>query len=75
MLAPQFVKSLWGRLMESPLTIISYMLGTLEFIEVYEAEKKRRGEKFRNIDFMDTVLYTGPIPINEFPAILVEKYP
>jgi uncharacterized protein (DUF885 family) len=34
-----------------------------------EAEKKRLGEKFRIIDFMDTILRAGPIPLDEFPEI------
>jgi uncharacterized protein (DUF885 family) len=75
LLAPQFAKSLWGRLMRSPLQITSYMLGTLQFEEVYEAERKRRGDAFRPIDFMDTALRTGPIPIDELTGVLKEKYP
>jgi uncharacterized protein (DUF885 family) len=70
LLAPQFAKSLWGRLMSSPMQIISYMLGNLQLSEVYEAEKRRRGESFRIIDFMDTVLRTGPVPSDELPGIL-----
>jgi uncharacterized protein (DUF885 family) len=69
LLAPQFAKSLWGRLMRSPMQITSYFLGTQKFTELYENEKKRLGDKFRNIDFMDTVLRAGPIPLDEFPAI------
>ncbi len=69
LLAPQFAKSLWGRLMRSPMQITSYFLGTQKFYELYENEKKRLGDKFRNIDFMDTVLRAGPIPLDEFPAI------
>jgi len=37
---------------------------------LYEAEKRRRGESFRIIDFMDTVLRTGPVPSDELPGIL-----
>ena len=70
LLAPQFAKSLWGRLMSSPMQIISYMLGNLQLSEVYEAEKRRRGESFRIIDFMDTLLRTGPVPSDELPGIL-----
>jgi uncharacterized protein (DUF885 family) len=69
LLAPQFAKSLWGRLMRSPLQITTYFLGTQKFTALLEAEKKRQGEKFRTIDFMDTVLRAGPIPLDEFPEI------
>ena len=69
LLAPQFAQSLWGRLMRSPMQITSYFLGTQKFTELYENERKRLGDEFRNIDFMDTVLRAGPIPLDEFPAI------
>jgi uncharacterized protein (DUF885 family) len=74
LLAPQFAKSLWGRLMGSPMQITSYFLGTQKFTELYENERKRLGDKFRNIDFMDTVLRAGPIPLDEFPAIFKTKF-
>ncbi len=70
LLAPQFAKSLWGRLMDSPMQMITYMLGSLELSEIYEAEKIRLGEDFRIRDFMDTLIRTGPIPSDEYPAIL-----
>jgi hypothetical protein len=69
LLAPQFAKSLWGRLMRSPLQITTYFLGTQKLASLLEAEKKRQGEKFRTIDFMDTILRAGPIPLDEFPEI------
>ena len=74
LLAPQFAKSLWGRLMRSPMQITSYFLGTQKFTELYENERKRLGDKFRNIDFMDTVLRAGPIPLDEFPGIFKNKF-
>ncbi len=74
LLAPQFAKSLWGRLMSSPMQITSYFLGTQKFTELYESEKKRRGDRFRNLDFMDTVLRAGPIPLDEFPGIFKNKF-
>ena len=74
LLAPQFAKSLWGRLMRSPLQITTYFLGTQEFTSLLEAEKKRQGEKFRTIDFMDTILRAGPIPLDEFPEIFKNTY-
>ena len=73
LLAPQFAKSLWGRLMRSPMQITSYFLGYLMFDEVYEAEKKRLGPKFKTLDFMDIILRAGPVPIDEFPAIFANR--
>lgn len=69
LLAPQFAKSLWGRLMRSPMQMTSYMLGSLMFTKVYEVERKRLGKGFRTLYFMDTILTAGPIPIDEFPSI------
>ena len=74
LLAPQFAKSLWGRLLSSPMQITSYFLGTQQFTELYENERKRLGDRFKNIDFMDTVLRAGPIPLDEFPAIFKNKF-
>jgi len=74
LLDPQFAKSLWGRLMCSPLQITTYFLGTQKFTFLLEAEKKRKGEKFRTIDFMDTILRAGPIPLDEFPEIFKSTY-
>ncbi len=75
LLAPQFAKSLWGRLLRSPIQITSYFLGYRMFDEVYEAELERRGEDFQILDFMDTILQTGPIPIDEFPAVFKDNFP
>ncbi len=69
LLAPQFAKSLWGRLMSSPMQITSYFLGYKQFDKIYEAEKMRLGDAFNTREFMDTILRAGPIPIDEFPAI------
>lgn len=68
-LAPQFAKSLWGRLMDDPLQMTSYFLGDRMFVEVYEGEKKRLGGRFQIRRFMDTILRAGPIPIDAFPEI------
>lgn len=73
LLAPQFAKSLWGRLLSSPMQITSYFLGTQQFTRLYENERKRLGERFRIVDFMDTVLRAGPIPIDEFEAIFKRR--
>ncbi len=75
LLAPQFAKSLWGRLMSSPLGITTYFLGLQDFASLLEAEKKRQGNKFRTIEFMDTILRAGPIPLDEFPEIFEKSFP
>lgn len=69
LLAPQFAKSLWGRIMRSPLQLTSYFWGGRQFTELMAAEQRRRGEKFNLKEFMDTIMRTGPVPIDEFPNI------
>ena len=71
LLAPQFAKSLWGRLMSEPFQMTTYFLGTRMFTEVYERERNRLGDRFRIRRFMDTVLRAGPIPIDAFPEIFL----
>ncbi|MCB9080826.1 MAG: DUF885 family protein [Lewinellaceae bacterium] len=69
LLAPQFAKSLWGRIIRSPLQLTSYFWGGRQFTELMAAEQRRRGEKFNLKEFMDTIMRTGPVPIDEFPNI------
>lgn len=69
LLAPQFAKSLWGRLMRSPMQLTSYFLGGAQFSKLLAAEKARLGEKFDLTFFMDTIMKSGPIPIDEFYGI------
>ena len=69
LLAPQFAKSLWGRIMRSPMQLTSYFLGGKQFSDLYDQEKKRLGDDFNLKLFMDTIMKTGPIPIDEFLAI------
>jgi len=73
LLAPQFAKSLWGRIMRSPMQLTSYFLGGQQFTELLAAEKKRMGEQFDLKDFMDTIMQIGPIPIDEFAGIFKER--
>ena len=73
LLAPQFAKSLWGRLMSSPMQIITYMLVGLELREIYEMERERLGDEFDTQSFMDTILRTGPVPSDELAAILAAR--
>jgi len=69
LLAPQFAKSLWGRIMRSPMQLTSYFLGGKQFSELYDREKERLGDDFNLKLFMDTIMKAGPIPIDEFLAI------
>ncbi len=70
LLAPQFAKSLWGRIMGSPLQLTSYFLGGRQFSDLLDMEKKRLGDRFVLRDFMDTILRAGPAPIDELPRLL-----
>jgi uncharacterized protein (DUF885 family) len=72
LLAPQFAKSLWGRIMSSPMQLTSYFLGGAEFTKLFEFEKQRLGDKFELKFFMDTAMQAGPIPIDEFYRIFAE---
>ena len=69
LLAPQFAKSLWGRLMRSPMQMTSYFLGGKQFTDLLAAEKARLGADFNLKKFMDTVMQVGPIPIEDFKVI------
>jgi len=73
LVAPQFAKSLYGRLLRAPMQMTSYFYGNVEFTKVYEAEMSRLGDKFIIRNFMDTILREGPIPLDEFPAILANE--
>ena len=75
LLAPQFAKSLWGRLMRSPMQMTSYFVGYHQLSEIYEEEKERLGDRFILLNFMDTILRTGAIPVDEFRDIFIKKYP
>jgi len=70
LLAPQFAKSLWGRLMRSPMQLTSYFLGGQQFSDLLNYEKERLGEEFVLKEFMDTILKAGPIPIDAFYNIM-----
>jgi hypothetical protein len=75
LLAPQFAKSLWGRLMRSPMQILTYMLMGLELRELYEAERERLGDRFVTRHFMDAVLRTGPVPSDALVEVLRAEPP
>ncbi len=75
LLAPQFAKSLWGRIMNSPLQLTSYYLGGAQFTQLQKTEKARLGDKFNLKLFMDTIMKAGPIPIDEFYGIFKNTTP
>lgn len=75
LLAPQFAKSLWGRIMNSPMQLTSYFLGGSQFTKLWHSEKKRLGDKFNLKLFMDTIMKAGPIPIDEFYNIFALTTP
>jgi hypothetical protein len=75
LLAPQFAKSLWGRITNSPMQLTSYFLGGKQFTQLLESEKKRLGNAFDLKFFMDTIMKSGPIPIDEFYTIFANTSP
>lgn len=75
LLAPQFAKSLWGRIMNSPMQLTSYFLGGKQFTTLLHSEKERLGDNFDLKFFMDTIMKTGPIPIDEFYGIFANTSP
>jgi uncharacterized protein (DUF885 family) len=70
LLAPQFAKSLWGRLERGPMQMTSYFLGGDQFRRILEAERDRLGEAFDIRAFSDAILRTGPIPFDLIPEVL-----
>ena len=75
LLAPQFAKSLWGRIMNSPMQLTSYFLGGSEFTKLWQSEKERLGDRFDLKVFMDTIMKAGAIPIDEFYKIFTLTFP
>ena len=69
LLAPQFAKSLWGRIERSPMQLTSYYYGGAQFSELLQKEKQRLGSSFNLKLFMDTIMKAGPIPVDEFYSI------
>jgi len=73
LLAPQFAKSLWGRIMRSPMQLTSYFWGGQQFTQLLATEKERLGDQFVLKDFMDMIMRAGAIPIDDFPELLKAK--
>ena len=70
LLAPQFAKSLWGRLQRGPMQMTSYFVGKDMFAEILEAERARLGDDFVVMDFTDPILRAGAIPMDMIPELL-----
>jgi uncharacterized protein (DUF885 family) len=70
LVAPQFAKSLWGRLQRGPMQMTSYFMGADRFTRILEAERERLGEGFEIRAFNDAILQAGPIPFDMIPEVL-----
>lgn len=73
LVAPQFAKSLWGRLERSPMQMTSYFLGADVLRRILEAEKERLGEAFDIRAFNDAILRVGPVPFDLIPEVLAPR--
>jgi uncharacterized protein (DUF885 family) len=73
LLAPQFAKSLWGRLRQSPMQMTSYFMGNDSLSRILEAEKERLGQAFEVRAFNDAILHAGAIPFDMIPEVLVSR--
>ncbi len=73
LLAPQFARSLWGRLRQSPMQMTSYFMGADRLTRILDAEKARLGEDFDVRAFNDAILRAGPVPFDLIPEVLEER--
>jgi len=73
LLAPQFAKSLWGRLQRGPMQMTSYFLGADRLTRILEGEKARLGEEFEVRAFNDAILRAGPVPFDLIAEILASR--
>ncbi len=73
LVAPQFARSLWGRLERGPMQMTSYFLGADRFYRILEAEKARLGDAFDVRAFNDAILHAGPIPFDLIPEVLAAR--
>ena len=55
--------------------LTSYFLGATKFRKLFQSEKERLRDKFNLQFFMDTIMKTGPIPIDEFYNIFTLTSP
>jgi uncharacterized protein (DUF885 family) len=70
LVAPQFARSLWGRLERSPMQMTSYFLGADILRGILEAERERLGEDFDVRAFNDAILRAGPVPFDLIPEVV-----
>ncbi len=71
LLAPQFAKSLWGRLERGPMQMTSYFMGKDMFVGLLEVEQDRLGEDFEVRAFTDAILNAGAVPVDMLSPLLV----
>lgn len=64
LVAPQFARSLWGRLERGPMQMTSYFLGGDILRRILEGEQERLGGDFDVRAFNDAVLRAGPVPFD-----------
>lgn len=69
LLAPQFAKSLWGRLLRGPMQMTSYFYGVQLFHRLYDDVREKQGARFVLKDFMDTLMRQGPIVVDDFESV------
>ena len=70
LLAPQFAKSLFGRLERGPMQMTSYFMGKDMFMDVLNTEMERLGEAFDVLTFNDVILKAGAVPMDMLPILL-----
>ena len=70
LLAPQFAKSLFGRLERGPMQMTSYFMGKDMFMDVLAEERERLGDAFDVGRFSDVILNAGAVPMDMIPELL-----
>jgi uncharacterized protein (DUF885 family) len=73
LLAPQFARSLWGRLQRGPMQMTSYFLGADRLTRILDAEKERLGSAFEVRRFTDGILEAGAVPFDMIPELLASR--
>jgi uncharacterized protein (DUF885 family) len=73
LLAPQFAKSLFGRLERGPMQMTSYFMGKDMFMEVLETEMEHLGDEFDVQAFSDTILKAGAVHMDMLPSLFASK--
>lgn len=69
LLAPQFARNLWQRVVNSPLQITNYMTGYLHFKRLYDGYRANRADA-ANRPWVDAVLRAGPLPMALLESVL-----